>query len=704
MKRKIKLLIFLILLFFVHTNVLAEETPNITYTSHAEGYGWLRNVGNDQITGTTGESKRLEALRIDVSGGGIKYRAHVQDIGWMNYVTSGHIMGTTGQSKRLEAIQIELTGTLKEKYDIYYRAHVQDIGWMDYVKNGEIGGTTGQSKRMEALQIKLVPKEDIEEPEEQILDLNYKSYINGGNWQDYVNNGELSGTTGEAKSIKYMNIKLTNTTNVKGSINYSIYNTYSGWNNYVESGTDVGKDNENIEAIKIKLTDELATKYDIYYRVHVGSVGWLDWAKNDDIAGTTGYCYPIEAIEIKLVEKGTETINTSGKKYMNSNNKITYTSHVSDFGWLSYVNNGETSGTTGISKRMEALKIKFETATNSKISYSTYVANRGWTSYVGSDELSGTTGLSRRLEAIKIKLNGNLANYYDIYYRVHVSDIGWMDWAKNDEKAGSVGNDTQIEAIQIKLVKKNETFTESTTRPYVIGSFYGNKYYDAFGRKATGFKYIDGVKYYFDGDGDLIVTNAKKVIDVSSWQDDIDWDTIKKNEDVDEAIIRVGWGVSYDYEECGFDSRFDRNIKAVQRLGIPYSIYIYAYAESNSTAEKEANWVMSKMQQYNIPKSTYVWYDAEIYSISRDTYNSVIPTFINKMKSGGYNNIGIYGGVRQLDTASGNLNTTTLRNYPIWVSQYYKKIQYTGPFIGWQFSSEEFIDGINGHVDVSVFR
>lgn len=43
-----------------------------------------------------------------------------------------------------------------------------------------------------------------------------------------------------------------------------------------------------MEAVRLKLTGELAEHYDIYYRVHSQSYGWLGWAKNGEIAGTAG--------------------------------------------------------------------------------------------------------------------------------------------------------------------------------------------------------------------------------------------------------------------------------------------------------------------------------------------------------------------------------------------------------------------------------
>ena len=48
----------------------------------------------------------------------------------------------------------------------------------------------------------------------------------------------------------------------------------------------------------------MATHYDVYYRVHAQKFGWLNWAKNGESAGTAGYGYRLEGIEIVVVEKG----------------------------------------------------------------------------------------------------------------------------------------------------------------------------------------------------------------------------------------------------------------------------------------------------------------------------------------------------------------------------------------------------------------
>ena len=82
----------------------------------------------------------------------------MQTYGWQNWVSEGALAGTEGESKRLEALEIKLTGEMEQKYDIYYRAHVQSYGWLDWAKNGEAAGTEGLGKRLEAVQIVLVEK------------------------------------------------------------------------------------------------------------------------------------------------------------------------------------------------------------------------------------------------------------------------------------------------------------------------------------------------------------------------------------------------------------------------------------------------------------------------------------------------------------------------------------------------------------------
>lgn len=142
------------------TNAAAAGSPGVSYQTHLSERGWVSAVSNGATSGTTGESRRMEAIKISLQNisGGITYRAHVQNIGWMGWTSNGSVAGTEGRSLRMEAIEIKLTGQAAQKYSVQYRVHVQEIGWMGWVSDGMTAGTVGRSLQIEAIEIKLVEK------------------------------------------------------------------------------------------------------------------------------------------------------------------------------------------------------------------------------------------------------------------------------------------------------------------------------------------------------------------------------------------------------------------------------------------------------------------------------------------------------------------------------------------------------------------
>lgn len=132
---------------------------------------------------------------------------------------------------------------------------------------------------------------------------------------------------------------------------------------------------------------------------------------------------------------------------------VTYQAHVDQKGWLGWVSNGATGGTTGQNLSMQAIQIKGSGfPSGSGIQYRAHVQTKGWLGWVSNGATGGTTGQSKRMEAIQIKLTGAIANQYHIQYRAHVEDIGWMNWVENGATAGTTGESKAVQAIQIRLV------------------------------------------------------------------------------------------------------------------------------------------------------------------------------------------------------------------------------------------------------------
>ena len=318
--------------------VNAEGTPSISYQTHVQTYGWKPYVKDGEMSGTSGESKRLEGIRIlvdGVEGLGVEYRTHVQTYGWREYVRDGEMSGTSGESKRLEAINIRLTGEAASDYDVYYCVHVQTFGWLGWAKNGEMAGTAGYSKRLEGIRILVQPKESAAPAAvgscaipALFASIEYQTHVQTYGWQDYAANGIVSGTTGQSKRLEGIRIRLGECC-VPGSVRYRTHVQTYGWETAFAADDAVSGtsgQSKRLEAIEIALEGEIASYYDVYYRTHVQNYGWTDWAVNGEPCGSEGCSYRLEGIQIVLVPKGNEapggTANTLFKRNKTQNDMI----------------------------------------------------------------------------------------------------------------------------------------------------------------------------------------------------------------------------------------------------------------------------------------------------------------------------------------------------------------------------------------------
>ena len=726
MKKYIILLSMPLLYLLLLTNVKAEEpisnndefqqlaennTPSVYYKSHVQNYGWQDYVSNGEMSGTHHQSKRLESFRIYLDSeieGSILYKSHVQDYGWEDdWRQDNALTGTEHQSKRLEAIRIKLSGLISEQYDVYYRVHAQNYGWLGWAKNGEVAGSLGYSKRLEAIEIKLVKKGE-EEPtgdsyRAPSVTIRYQTHIQSIGWQNVVENNGFSGTTGRGLRMECLRAKVAYSP-YSGNVSYSSYIEGKGWENesktnFQDSGT-TGK-SLRIEAVKMNLTGELADYYDIYYRVHLRDYGWLGWAKNGEVAGNIGETFRIEAIEIKLLEKG-DSLET-GQSYIEKQATLYYQSHVQSIGDMTEVSEGKITGTTGRSLRLEAFRVRVESDIAGNVLYQSYVENSGWeNNWKNAGEMSGTSHQSKALNLIRIKLDGDLAEKYDIYYRVHSEIYGWLGWAKNGEEAGVTCYD--IQAIEIKLYLKSDSDKNklNTANHYIVSGFYqenGYTYYkDKNGVNADDWITIMSEKYFFNSLGVMIGRNVKKVIDVSAWQGDIDWDVVKNTKDVDGVILRIGAGRVE-------DTKLERNISELKRLNIPYGIYIYSYAENYTEGREYAEFTVDMIRKYDMNPTIGIYFDLESNKITQGLgvadYESIVGGFMEVMTSNGYGlNTKIYTYKNYADTA---LNSSYLRDQITWIAQYNHFCYYSGSYVGWQYSSTERVAGVSGDVDASVW-
>ena len=207
---------------------------------------------------------------------------------------------------------------------------------------------------------------------------------------------------------------------------------------------------------------------------------------------------------------------------------------------------------------------------------------------------------------------------------------------------------------------------------------------------------VDG--QYVNDRGEAIPGAQKKGIDVSEHNGTIDWNKVKAD-GIEFAIIRCGYGQDMVSQD---DEQWEHNVSECERLGIPYGVYLYSYADTVEKAASEAQHVLRLLEGHN---PTYpVYYDLEdrvTEALSASMKGQVAKTFCDAVSAAGYS-VGIYS---NLDWWTNKLTDPVFNNpnWSKWVAQWSSTCSYTGTYDIWQCSSEGRVDGIgNGQTDVDL--
>lgn len=205
---------------------------------------------------------------------------------------------------------------------------------------------------------------------------------------------------------------------------------------------------------------------------------------------------------------------------------------------------------------------------------------------------------------------------------------------------------------------------------------------------------------YYSPSGKYLGTTNVKVIDVSYYQGNINWDLFAKKSDCYGVILRLGY-----YNTL--DKKFESYINEIKRLNIPYGIYLFSYSKTVKGALKEANFVSSMVDKYDLSPSLGIFYDIESWNsknsnsndISKSMYDNIVQIFINKVSSHiNYKyKVKVYSGRWYAMNRLGSI----AKSYVDWVAEYNKTCKYDSIYSMWQYTSRARVPGINTNVDVS---
>ena len=288
------------------------------------------------------------------------------------------------------------------------------------------------------------------------------------------------------------------------------------------------------------------------------------------------------------------------------------------------------------------------------------------------------------------------------YYYGRATGTRQYGWIFLNGNAYYFDLNTGIMVIGNKTIDKvNYIFNEDgTLKDGFTTDLDGNvRYYFPDGNFAKDWITITGTKYFFNSLGNMIGKNVRKVIDVSAHQGKIDWDTVKRDGDIDGVIVRIAAGCEQE------DTQLEYNIKELKRLGIPYGIYIYSYAENYFEGQLYADFTIEMIKKYNLNPTYGIYLDLESNNITSylevENYEQIVRGYMERMTNSGYgNNTKIYTYKSYAET---KLNSTYLKNLITWIAQYNHNCTYSGTYSAWQYSSTERLPGIDKNVDISVW-
>ena len=368
-------------------DVVAYIQPGYNGSDY-DDYGHIAvYVGDGMVVGAMGVGKPYESGYINI--GVSETSVGEQDLGggW-RYLRCSRLDGA--EPAPAPVIPEQHAGQQYNDLGLWYRAHCENAGWMEPVHDGQTAGSVGYSARLEA--IKITPPKGVT--------LNVMLHIEdlGDVWYDGVGQGisdPVMGTEGQSRRVEGICINVTTLPPA-------------------------------LEGCKL------------YYRVHMADLGWSSWVQEGGYAGTKGEGRRVEAVQMRFQPEQ----DASDPK---SNAGLLYQVHVQDYGWLPTVRDGMVAGTTGQSRRIEAIRfadppIEFDATVHCE--------NRGdINAHVGNGvTVLGTVGESLRMEAITLKGSDRLR------YQAHVQDVGWTRECKAGELCGTTGQSKRIEAVRIWLV------------------------------------------------------------------------------------------------------------------------------------------------------------------------------------------------------------------------------------------------------------
>lgn len=313
-------------------------------------------------------------------------------------------------------------------------------------------------------------------------------------------------------------------------------------------------------------------------------------------------------------------------------------------------------------------------------------------------------GTATIMATIPYTANGTSASV-TLECAVTVSEDSYDSTIVLEDSAGDVLY-TDLECTKVAtvadLVEKNVTTFYKNPKYQGWQTLNGKLYYYGTDYKpVTGQQIISGISYNFGTDGALTQGSSVNGIDVSKYQTNIDWATVKAS-GIEFVIIRVGYrgsatGVLVE------DPYFKQHIKGATEAGLKVGVYFFTQAITKAEAVEEASMALALTEGYNLAYPIFIDTErvsgnARANNLDKATRTEIVDAFCKTIQNAG-KKAGVYASKSWYNN---QLNTSKLDNYCIWVAQYNTTCTYEGRYSIWQYTETGKVPGISGYVDLNI--
>ena len=196
--------------------------------------------------------------------------------------------------------------------------------------------------------------------------------------------------------------------------------------------------------------------------------------------------------------------------------------------------------------------------------------------------------------------------------------------------------------------------------------------------------------------------NARPGVDVSSHQEEIDWEQVA-GAGMEFAMIRIGYrGTSEG--QVHTDAMAEQNLQQARQAGLQVGAYFFSQAVTEAEAAEEAALCIRFLENQTLDLPVvfdweYVDRDARTAAADGETVMACARTFCDALEAAGYPAMIYFN----LDLSRNYLDLEQLSDLPFWLAQYGDGLDWPYAVEMWQYSDRGSVPGISGHVDLNLW-